>query len=382
MAVDSVNERDWKLLLEEERGACASLLMPTYLAEGDLGQDRIRLRNMLRDAEQQLDARGDFADILKPARALLKERAFWKQQARGLAIFCAPDFFRCYRLPIALDERVVVSDRFYLRPLAPLPADGGRFYVLALSLNDVRLLEARHGKTRRVALEGVPRSFEEALGYEQYDSGVYSHSSSSSGLGRQPPIFHGHGDGDQEKLDKDILHYFQLVAKGLSGVLEDPQAPLVLAAVDEHFPRYRSANKHPRLLKEGIVGNPERTSDRALYNQAWRIVEPHFLAKRDQALERYTELRGSGRAANTMTDLMQAADQGRIDVLLLDDRTELWGTYDATLAELEVHAQPETGDEDLLDKVAFYTLARGGKVFTVPDGAMPDGGPAAAILRY
>ena len=381
MAVDIVNERDWKLLLEDERGDCASLLMPTYLAEGDLGQDRVRLRNLVREAEQQLDARGGSVAILEPARALLEERAFWKRQARGLAIFCASDFFRCYRLPVTLDERVVVRDRFYLRPLAQLRADGGRFYVLALSLNDVRLLEARHGEMRRVALDGVPRSFQEALGYEQYDSGVYSHSTSTSRLG-QPATFHGHGDGDQEKLDKDILHYFQLVAKGLSGVLEDHRAPMVLAAVEEHFPRYRSANKHPNLLAEGIAGNPERTSDRALYDRAWRIAEPYFLAERDKALERYGELKGSDRAANAMSDLMQAADQGRVDVLLLDERTELWGTYDPTLAELEVHAEPEAGDEDLLDKAAFYTLARGGTVFTVASDSMPDGGPAAAILRY
>ncbi len=382
MAVDTVNEREWKLLLEDERGDCVSFLMPTYLAEGDLHQDRVRLRNLLRDAEQRLDARGGSVDILKPVRQLLKRRIFWKKQARGLAIFCASGFFRCYRLPLELEERVVVSDRFYLRPLAPLRVDGGRFYVLALSLNDVRLLEGRRGELRRVPLEDVPRSFEEALGYEQYDSGVYSHSSSTSGLGRQPATFHGHGDGDQEKLDKDILHYFQLVAKGLSGVIEDPEAPMVLATVEEHFPRWRSANKHPKLLAEGIAGNPERTSDRALHDRAWRIAEPHFLTERDQALERYSELKGSGRAANAMTDLIRAADQGRVDVLLLDERTELWGTYDPTLAELEVHAEPEAGDEDLLDKAAYYTLARGGTVFNVESGRVPDGGPAAAILRY
>ncbi len=47
-----------------------------------------------------------------------------------------------------------------------------------------------------------------------------------------------------------------------------------------------------------------------------------------------------------------------------------------------MHAEPELGDEDLLDKAAFYTLARGGKVFTLDPGKVPDGGPAAAILRY
>ena len=233
MAVDTVNERDWKLLLEEDRGNCVTFLMPTYLAEGDLGQDRIRFRNLLREAEQRLDARGGSISILEPARALLGQGRFWKQQARGLAIFCAPDFFRCYRLPIELDERLVVSDRFYLRSLTRLRIQDGRFYVLALSLNEVRLLEAWHGELRRVSLDGVPSSFQEALGYEQYDSGVYSHSASTTGLGRQPAIFHGHGDNDQEKLDQDILHYFQLIAKGLVNVLEEGADKMVLADLNE-----------------------------------------------------------------------------------------------------------------------------------------------------
>ena len=276
----------------------------------------------------------------------------------------------------------MVAQRFYLRPLAPLRASDGRFYVLALSLNQVRLLEARRGAVRRVSLDGVPQSFAEALGYEQYDSGVQSHTASTSGLGRQPAIFHGHGDNDQEKLDKDIVHYFQLVAKGLAGVLEDPQAPLVLAAVEEHFPRYRGANQHPRMLDEGIVGSPERLADHQLYDRAWKIVEPFFLSQRDQALVRYSELKGLGRASSTMSELVPAADQGRVDVLLLDEKTELWGRYDPSSAELEIHAEPQEGDQDLLDMAAFYTLSRGGEVFTMGAGAVPDGAPAAAVLRY
>jgi len=385
MAIDPVEARDWKRLLEDGRGPCVSLFMPAYLSAGDLQQDRVRLRNLLREAGERLLAAGEGEDslsLLAPARALLEKRAFWKQQARSLAIFSSPGFFRCFRLPIELDERVVVSRRFYLRPLAPLLTTDGRFYVLALSLHQVRLLEGRRGELRRVSLDGVPQSFDEALGYDQYDSSVQSHTSSSSGLGRQPAIFHGHGDDDQERLDKDIVHYFQLVAKGLAGVLEDAQAPLVLASVEEHFPRYRGANQHPRMLDEGIHGSPERLSDHQLHERAWEIVEPHFLSQRDQALARYRELKGLGRASSAMSELVAAADQGRVDVLLLDEKTELWGTYDPAMAELEIHAEPQAGDQDLLDMAAFYTLSRGGTVYTLGTGSVPDGASAAAILRY
>ncbi len=117
MAIDPVDEGDWKRLLQEGNGPCVSFFMPTYLAEGDLQQDRVRLKNLLREAGKRLAEQGwadEAAGILKPVKALLQKRLFWKQQARSLAVFCASDFFRCYRLPLDLVERLVVSGRFYL----------------------------------------------------------------------------------------------------------------------------------------------------------------------------------------------------------------------------------------------------------------------------
>jgi hypothetical protein len=42
----------------------------------------------------------------------------------------------------------------------------------------------------------------------------------------------------------------------------------------------------------------------------------------------------------------------------------------------------ELGDEDLVNAAAVKTLAQGGEVFILPEGAMPSDTPVAAILRY
>lgn len=381
-----INDGDWKLFLDHRGEGCVSIFMPTYRPKGDARQDPIRLRNLLRDAEQRLGDNGfgeRAAEVLKPVHELTHDAEFWRHPRKGVAVFNAPGFFRAYHLPIEVRERVVLADRFFLRPLMPLYQTRGRFYVLALSLNAVRVFEGWREGIHEIDLEGVvPASFDDALGYDQYDSVVQVHSTSTSGLGRQKGMVHGHGDNDQEKLKKDVLHYFQLVAKGLTALLHDKRAPLVLAAVQEHFPLYRTANKHPQLLDDGLTGSPDALAPHEIHDRAWPLAERFLLRERDGALERYREMRASGRASNEVEDLVRAAEEGRVDVLLLSEDSELWGTFDAENAKVKLHLDPDNGDEELLDRAAYSTLACGGTVFTLPAGRLPEGRPAAAVFRY
>ena len=78
--------------------------------------------------------------MLEPASKLLQEPYFWQHQSDGLAIFLSANRVRRYRLPLHFEELVVVIDNFYIRPLLPLFTGDGQFYILALSQNDVRLL--------------------------------------------------------------------------------------------------------------------------------------------------------------------------------------------------------------------------------------------------
>jgi hypothetical protein len=367
---------DWKLLLEKPPGPCVSLFMPTHRSGPEVQQDQVRLKNLLRQAEGRLVAAGlkpgEAAEVLKPAENMVSDALAWTQRSDGLALFCAPGFFRSFHLPLAFKERVVVSgQRFYLRPLSPLLQGNGHFHVLALSLRQVRLLAATRDSVRRVALEGVPTSFEEAVGTLQTDG--------PSRLGRQSAVFHGHGSSDQEKLKEEILHYFQQVARGLPERLGDRQAPLVLAAVEEHFPLFREANRHLTVLDDVVAGNPEHLSDRDLQERAWKVAEPWFLRERDEALTRYVDLDGGARTSNDVRELVAAAHQGRVDALFLASEAEQWGSFDPATGEVSLH--PE-GDEDLIDAAAFYTLLQGGKVYALDPEEVPGGGAAAAVFRY
>jgi Bacterial archaeo-eukaryotic release factor family 3 len=372
-------------LIGRAGGPCVSVYLPTHRMTPDSGQDPIRLRNLLDQAEQRLVAQGSrppaARELLAPGRELLGLGRFWSYQSDGLALFLAPGWSRIFRLPQEFPPLVAVAGRFQVKPLLALLAADHRFYVLALSQNEVRLLEGSRQGVQQVELEHVPQDLRETLKYDDLEKELLLHITGRGGPGARA-VFHGHGTGGE--VDKVLIERFlRGVDDGLWEILRSESAPLVLAGVDYEQAMFRQVTRYPHVLGEGIGGNPERLRLGELHERAWAIVEPVFARARQQAAQRYQEAAGRGRgAASGVTEVVRAALQGRVDTLFVPVGEQRWGTADMGTFEVAVHDQPRPGDEDVLDRAAAQTLLTSGTVFAVPAQEVPGPGPAAALLRY
>lgn len=385
--VDRLTRAEVTRLLAPRPWPCVSVYLPTHRHGKGVRQDSAHLRSLLRQAGERLgrlDLPQEAADdLLRPARELVEDRAFWRFQADGLALFAAPGLFVRYRLPIAFAESLAVGERFAIKPLVPFLDGGGRFYVLALSLKAVRLLDADRWGVARLDLGPVPASMGDALGYAQYYTGLGMHSASPKGIHGQPGVvFHGHGDADEDRMEEDIRHYFQRVARALDERLPDSAAPIVLAAVAEHVPLYREAARDPRVVQEAVVGNPELLTDDELRLAAWPLVAPRLTEARRRALARFVELGGTGRAAAGVDAVVVAADRGLVESLFLVPEAERWGSYEPDLGRVVVHPEREPGDDDLVNLAVTRTLETGGDVFALVPGELEGAAEVAAVLRY
>ena len=373
-------------LLGVSSAHCVSLYLPTARFGAETQQGAAMLRKLLREAEERLVAAGlsaaAAAELLQPAAALVADPLFWQHQAGGLALFMAPGFHRRFRMPSTPPPRLEVGDRFAVRPLLPLLLGAGRFYVLALSINHVRLLEATRDWVRRVDLAGVPASMQEALGYDVYDSDIQVHSASSAALGRRAGIVHGHGDGDAEHFKGDLVNYFRRLAQALAPRLADSRAPLVLACVEAYAPLFREASDDPRLVSQVVAGSPDFLSDEELRVRAWPAAEPRLLAEVEEELQRFHCLEGSGRTLGDLETILPAAAAGRVLALFLACQAESWGVADPATGEARLHAERGVGDQDLLELAAIRTLEGGGAVYALDAGRLPEGRSVAATLRY
>jgi hypothetical protein len=259
--------------------------------------------------------------------------------------------------------------------LLPLLSNDGRFYVLAISQDHLRLLEGTRDHVSEIELANVPESLSEALQYDEF-TGLMR----TAGGGGGSAI---HGGGSPEaKLD--ILRYFQIVDRGLRDLLADQKTLLVLAGVDYLLPLYRQANTYNYLIEEAKTGNPETLSAKELHQRAWQIVKPYFEQEETEYQSLYAELAGRAdeRATPNIKQIVQSAHEGRIAALFVARGVPLWGVYRAHSHNVHVHPTHQPGDQDLLDVAAAQTFANGGTVYVIDPQRVPGGGPAAAILRY
>ena len=371
----SLNEL--KVLVQAESNCSVSI----YLSPDQAGSTR--LKNLLREIKEQLQQAGlagtSAHAFLEPVRDLVGQEIFWRLQEQGLALFLTAGFFAGYQVPYAVPEQAVVADGFHLKPLLPLVAHDGLFFILALSRNAVRLYRAGRYAIGEVPLEGVVQTHAEALPFDDPRK--------SLGVRRtQPgfqasPVIHGHGASRQESKEK-MLRYFRLVNDGLWPYLRNEQAPLLLAGAEYHLPLFRQATRYPYLLEETVSGNPEKTSPDQLRQQGWELVRPQFEQAREKARVAIERGLCKDQAKDDLEEAVLAACQGRVDKCFVALDHESWGAFDSdkqTLKRMRPHA-PQA--RDLLDLAATQTLVQGGKVFPVSSAAaVPGRGPLAVLLR-
>lgn len=364
----SVDRRDLDELLVLPLQPAVSILMPAARGGPDTRQSPIRLKNLTREAARQLQAHGleveDAERLLAPVLSLGEDRAFWRRQDGGLAIYAAPNFFRWFMVNRTLRERVAVADHFLVTPLLPAVTLDRRFHVLALSQKNVRLIAATALEAHEVDLGDLPRSVSAALQLDTPDTQLWPYHVT-----------------DYKK--EEALQFFHHVDRALRPFLADRSVPLVLAAVDYLVPLYRETNSHPALQPEAILGNPDGLSAETLAARAWeQLLRPHVAAEHEAAAQRFLEVAGVGRGSSDLATVLGAAHAGRVSDLMVAEDAERWGTFEPNSGTLTAWEHPGPVGDDLLNLAAVWTLERRGSVRVAECRQLPGGGEITAIFRY
>ena len=295
---EPISRSHFEFLSREHHEACVSIFLPTHRTFPEFKQDPIRLKDLVRQADSGLKDLGyrpvKVRELLAPARELIEieREGFWSG-ADGLAIFLSRSFFQYFRLPISFEDLVTVTDRFEISPLLPLFTAGGRFYILALSRNHVRLIECTPYAWAELDIPNVPRSEDEALKYDVRQSVLQLHSGAGGrARGKEAAVFTGQGIGvDDEKTR--TLEFVYAVERGIRRRLREHE-PLVLAAVEDLEAVYRKVNRHRGLLEHGVHGNPDRLSSSELHKAGWEVARTYFDEEKRRAIATYTRTARSG----------------------------------------------------------------------------------------
>jgi hypothetical protein len=380
--MDTLAKDDLKNLSDHHGTPCLSLYMSTRL---DAQTGSIQLRNLLREAERSLLSQNmrpvDVRTFLEPLEALLLDDTFWHTQNKGLAVFRADGLFETYHVQLNFPDQISVGSRFVIKPLLPLLTGDGRFYVLAISQNEIRLLEGTRYHIWEVELEHMPTSLREALKDEVIEKQVQFRTGHSGSKGGRA-AFRGYGGGAEEEDKGRIVRYFRQIEHGLQDVLRNESAPLVLAGVDYLHSLYRQVNTYPHLVEGGVVGNPDTLKPTELHARAWVNVQLVFLGEQREAIDHYHQLANTTRVSDDIAEIVPAAYYGRVQTLLLDCAPAKWGSFEPETGLVTLCQEPSHGDEDLVNLAAVHALQNGGDIYALRAESVPGKGSIAAILRY
>ncbi|MCB1885101.1 MAG: hypothetical protein KDG89_14070 [Geminicoccaceae bacterium] len=380
---------DLEALANIKAAPVVSIYLPTHEKGREIRQDPIRLKNALQTVAERLAEAGhrppEIEALLAPAQALVDDEVFWRYQGLGLALFMAEGLFQQHRLPIEVRELQVVGPRAHLKPLLPLLARDGRFYVLTTTAHESHLYEGSRFALRRLDAD-LPQGVEAIAARTDYEGGAHAapparpRVAPSVGM----PASQAFGEAPEEQRKSQFVDHLRHLQAAVRDALGGDQAPLVLVAAPESQGHFRAVAGDLPLAEEGVQTDPASLDGDELLERTYAVVRPGFEKAREEDVGHFKALKADdgGRASTKPDEVVSAAVFGRVDTLFVARGRNMWGRFDEAANKVHLEGE-ETGEGgDLLDLAATKTLLQGGKVHALAPEDMPSEGPLCAILRY
>ncbi|MFJ4188926.1 chemotaxis protein [Kitasatospora sp. NPDC089509] len=343
-----------------------SILMPTHRREPDSTQDPVRLRNLLAEAKERIQAdpevsRADRIDVVGQLDRALAEVDLVHAED-GLAILAAPGEHQIWTFARTAPARVVLSDTFLTRNLVSAQAAERPYWVLAVAADRAVLWGGNQERVTEEKIHGFPltRTFDNP----------------------DPERRERIGDTPSTFRDEETKTFLRQADTAIGKVLAADPRPLYVVG---DAPALALLDAAGPITKEATAQIPHGGLAQADVETVRKVVEPAVRAHAEQevtdTLAQLDKARGRQEFAAGLDEVWQAVGQARIARLVVEEN------HRATVRDDGEHLVPaeagETGArEDIVDEVIERALDTGAKVTFVPDGTLADTHGIAAVLRH
>lgn len=349
--------------------ACVSIYLATTPLTQKIGKSRTRLGQLVKEAVEKLEA-GDVDKrriwaLQEHFDTILEDDDFWEDQAHSLVVLATPDKLLTFRLPNELTEFATAGDRFYLKPLLRASTFPNAAHVLAVSENDVRLIEVSSDlPAREIRVADMPRDAASAVGKATIND---------SGAGRRI--------GGKEGQKIRLAQYIRKIDAALRPVLSGSELPVILASTQPVASLVRSVSS-VAMLDTGIETSPDDMSPAELATAARPVLDAYYAAQIADIHALFEVRAGESRTTTDISDAARAATFGGIDTLLVDIDTVVTGTVDEVSGAVTFLPDGGAGSYGIVDEIAGRALRTGARVLAVRKQDIPGEQALAAILRY
>ena len=279
-------ENTLKRIKDIQSDCCVTLLLNTHRNSPQSKKDDIALKNLVTEAEKRLTEECDdeTAGVVFKKLNDLASSIDARYNFESLALFVNRDIAEFIRMPIEVEDRVVISNTFATRDLSRLLRKELNYYVLVLSREKARLIEAVGDKEIAEIHNGFP--MENAF--------------SVAGEGK---LFN--------RETSMVLEFFGNVNEQLNEVQHEKRLPVFICTDKSNYNDYLRAAEQPENINGIVEGNRDDEDANNIVEAAWPVASNWLRDKNKKKLVELTQNAGGEDFETDFTQIWKAIIEGK-----------------------------------------------------------------------
>lgn len=342
---------------------CITIILNTHRTMPDNHQDKILLKNLVTEAENRLVESADkrvAANLIERIKEL-ESSIDHTLNLESLILFVNEDISEFVRIPIKVEDRVIIGDTFATRDLMRTLHLNSSYYVLVLGQGKARLIEAFNDKVIKEV--GKPFPFENQQLF---------------GLSRQE-------SGNSALLLNRMSEYYNQVDKHVNEVRKNSGLPVLISSDEANFHEYLKVADHKDTIYQIHLGG-SRLEDKedAIVRDAWEIIKEYVAERNNKRISELETATGKGNFRSDINDIWRATKEGKIQTLFVEQGLFKPAILKDDQIEIVSEDKSETENyvDDILDELLELNMSYGGENVFLPKGKLDKFNGYGAITRY
>ena len=342
---------------------CITIIMNSHRTKPDYLKDELTLKNHIKEVETRLLAdttKRDASKLIDKLHALAGQIDH-SHNLDSLMLFVNHDIAEYTRLPIKVVDRVIIDDTFATRDLVRAMHAEAHYYILVLSQENARLIEALNDQVIKEFKSPFPMENQHLFTKNKAEAAVASRKSNL------------------------IAEFFNTVDKAVNVIRKDNPLPVLICTVEENYSEYlKVADQKESIFTSFLNKSRMNEKDHAIVLEASKIVEEHNIKRNNDRKQELLKAVSENKFLSDPNEIWKAIPQGKIQTLFIEQ-----GLFQPAVLEndgivyvSEDHRTDKGVIDDIFDEMIELNMNFGGDVVFLPKGELDKFNGFGAVTRY
>lgn len=342
---------------------CISIIMNSHRTKPDYLKDELILKNHIKEVETRLRAdtsKADAALLINKLRTLA-ETIDHSHNLDSLLLFVNHDLAEYTRLPIKVVDRVIIDDTFATRDLVRSMHAESNYYILVLSQEKVRLIEALNDQVVKEFQSPFPIENKQFFTKNKSEAPIAS---------RQTNL---------------IAEFFNQVDKEVNQIRKQNPLPVLICTVEENYHEYlKVADEKESIFKTFLNKNRILEKDHTIVLEASKLINAYHVERNNERKSELLKAVSDNKFLSDTNEIWRAISEGKVQTLFIEQ-----GLFQPAVLEndtIRYVSEDQRTDknviDDIYDEMIEMNMKYGGDVVFLPKGELKKFNGFGAITRY